>query len=150
MSPAGRNSRDALGAIVSKPVSTASFVATTLIDTAALKSESSAGLAAYQGSDNAVGITVGRGRVSVYLREGKKHQIMASINAPGTSRTYLRMTVMNGSRFRFAFSQNGSDWKDCGKQMEIAYLEAVRIALTAGGVEGGAAKFDWLRVAPSP
>lgn len=149
LSPGGKNFRDALGAIVSRPVNTASFVATTLVDTAALKVESSAGLSAYQGSENAVGITVSRGKVSVYLREAKKHQIISSINVPATSRIYLRMTVKDGSHFRFAFSEKGKDWKDCGNQMEVAYLEAVRIALTAGGAEGVAAKFDWLRLEPT-
>jgi beta-xylosidase len=150
LSPSGKHTRDALGAIVSQPVSTASFVATTRLDTSALKPESAAGLSAYQGSENAVGIAAGRGNVSVYLREGKKHQIISSVNALDTSRVYLRMTVTDGSRFRFALSQNGSDWKDVGNQIDVAYLEAVRIALTAGGTEGAAAKFDWLRVAPSP
>jgi hypothetical protein len=92
-------------------------------------------------------MTATRGRVSVYLREAKKQQIVSSIATPDAARIYLRMTVMDGSRFRFAFSQNGNDWKDCGNQIEVAYLEAVRIALTAGGAQG-AGKFDWLRVTP--
>jgi xylan 1,4-beta-xylosidase len=148
LSPTGKHAADALGAIVSQPVRTASFVATTLVDTSALKPESAAGLSAYQGSENAIGITVGRGKVSIYLREGKRHQIISSLNALDTSRIYLRMTVTDGSRFRFAFSQNGSDWKNCGNEIDVAYLESVRIALTAGGDDGGAAKFAWLRVAP--
>jgi xylan 1,4-beta-xylosidase len=148
LSPIGKQARDSLGAILSQPVSTASFVATTLVNTAALKPECVAGLSAYQDSENAVGITIGKGSVSTYLREGKKHQIISSVNALDTSRIYLRMTVMDGSRFRFAFSQNGNNWKDCGNQIEVAGLESVRIALTAGGAEGVAAKFDWLRVTP--
>jgi beta-xylosidase len=150
LSPSGKHTRDTLAAIVSQPVRTASFVATTRVDTSALKPESAAGLSAYQGSENAVGITAGRGSVSVYLREGKRHKIVSSVNTLHTSQIYLRMTVTDGSRFRFAFSENGREWKDCGNQIEVAYLEAVRIALTTGGAEGAAAKFDWLRVGPLP
>jgi len=56
------------------------------------------------------------------------------------------MTVTDGSKFRFAFSEDGENWKNCGD--EVQALEAARIALTAGGQKGGAAKFDWLRVTP--
>jgi beta-xylosidase len=150
LSPNGKNASDTLGALVSQPVSTASFVATTRLDTSELKPDSVAGLSAYQGNDNAVGITASRSRVTVYLREGKKHQILSSVNALDTSRVYLRMTVIDGRRFRFAFSQDGSEWKDCGNQIEIAYLEAVHIALTAGGDKDATGKFDWLRVTPLP
>lgn len=41
--------------------------------------------------------------------------------------------MMDASRFRFAFSQNGGNWTSCGKEVEVGYLEVVRIDLTAGG-----------------
>jgi beta-xylosidase len=148
LSSVRKQSNDQLGAILSRPVTTANFVATTLVDGSALKADSTAGLSAYQGSENAVGITVGRAGVSVYLQEGKKHRIIAGTNAVETSRIYLRMTVKDGARFQFAFSQNGSAWTDCGTQVEVSYLESARIALTTGGGEGTSARFAWLRVVP--
>lgn len=63
---------------------------------------------------------------------------------------YLRMTASEGSRFRFAFSQDGENWKGCGNEIPAGQLEGARIALTVGGAKGVAAKFDWLRVAALP
>jgi xylan 1,4-beta-xylosidase len=146
LSPTSKHAGDELGAVMSQPVTTGSFVATTLVDTSLMKPSSVAGLSVYQGRENAVGINVGMGNVSAYLREGKKHQIVSRENAVNASRIFLRMTVVDGSRFRFAFSENGKDWKDCGNEIQAAYLESARIALTAGGTDGVAAKFDWLRV----
>ncbi|MFN2532449.1 MAG: family 43 glycosylhydrolase [Pyrinomonadaceae bacterium] len=146
LSPVKKFAQDELGAVVTQPVTAGSFVATTLIDISLLKPGSVAGLSAYQGDDNAVGITVGGGKVSAYLREGKNHQILSSEAGFNASRIYLRMSVKDGSRFRFAFSQDGNNWKNCGDEIPVAYLESVRIALTAGGAEGATAKFDWFRV----
>jgi xylan 1,4-beta-xylosidase len=146
LAPTDKYAKDELGAVMSQPVTTGNFVATTFVDTSLLKQSSVAGLSVYQGRENAVGITVGAGSVSTYLREGKKHQIVSRENTINSSRIYLRMTVTDGARFRFAFSRDGKEWKNCGNEIQVAYLESARIALTAGGAKGVAAKFDWLRV----
>jgi beta-xylosidase len=145
LSSASKHGNDVLGAVVSQPVTGDSFTATTLVDTSKMKAPAVAGLSAYQGRENAVGIVAGSGTVLTYVREGEKHRIISSETATA-SRLYLRMTVMNGARFRFAFSYDGQNWKNCGDEIELRHLEAVRIALTAGGAKGVAAKFDWLRV----
>jgi beta-xylosidase len=132
---------------VSQRVTTANFTATTSVDTSVLKPSAVAGLATYQGREDAVGVTVGRGTVSAYVRERKKHQAKPCQNVPSDGRIHLRMTVTEGSRFRFAFSHDGENWTDCGNEIQAGHLEAARIALTVGGAKGAAAKFDWLRVA---
>jgi len=147
--PPTDRANDELGAVLSQPVTTGTFVATTLVDTSVLATAAVAGLSAYQGREQAVGITVGDRTVSTFVREGTKRQTTSCENALDASRIYLRMTVVEGSRYRFAFSNDGENWKNCGDEMQVAYLEAVRIALTAGGGRGGAAKFDWLRVTPN-
>ena len=146
LSSAGRHANDVLGAVVSQPVTGDSFTATTLVDTSMMKLPAVAGLSAYQGRENAVGIVAGGGTVSTYVREGEKHRTIASENAVNATRLYLRMTVTNGARFRFAFSHDGQNWKNCGAEIQLGHLEAVRIALTAGGGKGATARFDWLRV----
>src|SRR5215217_772478 len=145
LSPPTKHANDELGAVLSQPVTTGTFTATTFVDTSLMKPPGVAGLSGYQGREEAVGITVGGGTVSTYVREGKKHQTVSCENSLNASRIYLRMTVVEGSRFRFAFSQDGENWTPCGSEIQVA-LEAVRIALTAGGEKGVAAKFDWLRV----
>lgn len=148
LSPTTEHANDPFGAILSQPVTTASFVATTLLDTSLMKPSSVAGLSAYQSKENAVGITVRGGTVSAYVRGCDRHDTQACGTGVNASRLYLRMTVTNGSQFRFAFSQDGQNWKNCGDEIKATHLEAVRIALTVGGAKGIAAKFDWVRVTP--
>jgi len=56
------------------------------------------------------------------------------------------MTVTDGSRFRFALSYDGENWKTCGNEIQAGHLESARIALTVGDTKAVAARFDWLRV----
>ena len=149
ISPPTDHADDELGGVLGQPVTTGTFVATTLVETSLLKESSVAGLSAYQYRRRAVGIKVGRSAVSTYVREDKNHQTVPCENALNASRIYLRMTVRNGSQFRFAFSPDGENWKNCGDEITVADLAETRIALTVGGERGGAARFDWLRVTPN-
>ena len=58
----------------------------------------------------------------------------------------LRMTIVAGRRFHFAWSRDGKSWKPLGTELEGGYLPpwdlATRIALTASG----AAEFDLFRI----
>jgi beta-xylosidase len=148
LAPTGAQATDELAAVVSHPVNSPNFIATTVVDVSTMQPLTVAGLSAYQGSDSAVGITIGGGKVWTYLRDGKKHQIVSRENAVNTSKVYLRMTAVDGARFRFAFSQDGQTWRNCGEEIHAGHLETVRIALTVGGFKGAAAKFDWFRVTP--
>jgi beta-xylosidase len=106
-----------------------------------------AGLAAYSWRDDAVGVTVGEGRVFVWRRDGKDQQTPATVAAPNTPSVYLRMTVTDGEQFRFAFSANGRDWKELGAAIQAGNVEGAHVALTAGGA-GAGARFDWLKITP--
>jgi len=148
LSPTTKHAGEELGAVLSQPLTSGTFTATTLVDTSGIKPPGVAGLSAYQGREDAVGIIVGGGTVSTYVRDGKKRQTVSCENALNASRIYLRMTVVEGARFQFAFSHDGESWKRCGNEIQVSTLESARIALTAGGGKGVVAKFDWLRVAP--
>ena len=108
-----------------------------------------AGLSAYSGRDDALGILTGDGKILIYVRENKKHRIVKTVNAPQTSLLYLRMSVTEGWRYRFAYSTDGRDWKELEGEINGSFLEGVRVALTAGGGEGAAGNFEWLRVTPA-
>jgi xylan 1,4-beta-xylosidase len=127
-------------------------VATTVVDTRSIKQGALAGLAAYDDGENALGVAVGDGKVIVWRREKNEHKTIAVADAPNSPLVYLRMTATGGHRFRFAVGQNGQDGKEVGDKRG-SYLppwdHAVRVALTSGGIEGSAARFDWLRIVPS-
>ena len=63
------------------------------------------------------------------------------------------MTAKGGDHFRFAVSRDGRNWTEVGEQMNGEYLppwdRAVRVALTAGGARGAAARFESFRIAPA-
>ena len=140
---------DALDAVLSQPTTSANYVATVLIDTTALKAGALAGLSAYSGRDDALGVLAGDGKISLYVRENKKHRIIRAVSAPQTSLLYLRMTVKDGSLYRFALSSDGRDWKEIEEDINGSFMEAVRVALTAGGSPGATARFEWLRIEPT-
>jgi xylan 1,4-beta-xylosidase len=140
---------DPLSAVLSQPVASADYVATVLLNTSEMKTGALAGLAAYSGREDALGIAAGVGKIIVYLREGKKQQVIKSLNAPAASLLYLRMSVFDGSHYRFAFSQDGRQWQEASDSVNANFLEGVRISLTAGGVKGASAKFEWIRITPS-
>jgi xylan 1,4-beta-xylosidase len=145
----GDQAADATGAVLSQPVTSADYVATALVDTSEMKTGALAGLSAYSGREDALGMDVGGGKITIYLREAKKKQVIKTLNAPAASLLYLRMTVTGGSHYRFAFSQDGREWKNAGEEINGSFLEGVRISLTAGGIKGASAKFEWIRITPS-
>ncbi|HEX8492091.1 MAG TPA: family 43 glycosylhydrolase [Pyrinomonadaceae bacterium] len=145
----GNDSADSISAILSQPTTSANYVATTLVDTSAMKQGALAGLSAYNGRDDALGIAAGDGKIHVYVRENKKHRVVKTMNAPQTSPLYLRMNVSEGWRYRFAFSSDGREWKEFDDEINGSFLEGVRVALTAGGSAGATARFEWLRIKPA-
>jgi xylan 1,4-beta-xylosidase len=150
LSAASGQSTDPISAVLSQPSTSADYTATTLIDLSASVKGALSGLSAYNGREDALGVLAGDGKVLIYRREAKKHQILTTVNAPAAPLLYLRMKVTGGSDYRFAYSVDGREWKDVGEAVSGSYMEAVRVALTAGGVEGASAKFEWLRIESTP
>jgi beta-xylosidase len=153
LAPAAAHAQDMLGAVVARTTTRGDYIATTAIAMSGLKPGTQAGLAAYGDEENALGIVVGDGKVTVWRREKGKQQTLATHDAPRAPMVYLRMTATGGDRFRFAVSRDGRSWTAVGEQVKGEYLppwdRAVRVALTAGGASGAAAKFEWFRIAPT-
>jgi beta-xylosidase len=148
LAPQSGHASDLAGAVIARPTTTGDYSATAVVDVRAMTSGARAGLAAYQDNRHALGIAVGDGKVTVWLREGKEQKTVATANAPSSQTVHLRLTAREGYLFRFAVSADGRDWKDVGEQVNGSHLEAVRIALTAGGASGAVAKFDSFSTTP--
>jgi xylan 1,4-beta-xylosidase len=134
-------------AVLAQRASSGDYVATALVDTRNLAAGANAGLAAYSWREEAVGISVGGGRIFVWRREGKDQRTPAETLAPNASSVYLRMIATGGEQFRFAFSANGRDWKELGGTIQGSHVEGAHIALIAGGTSTGA-RFDWMKITP--
>ena len=146
LAPTAAHAEDMLGAVLAQTTTEGDYVAGAIVDVNGLTQGTMAGLAAYGDEANALGVAVGGGRVSVWRREKGTQQTLATKDAPRGTVVYLRMTAKGGDRFRFAVSGDGKKWTEVGDQLNGEYLppwdRAVRVALTAGGARGAAAKFE--------
>jgi beta-xylosidase len=150
-----QNSRgnDLFGSTVAAQTMTADYAATTVIDCSGMKPETQAGLFAFGDLGNALGITLGGGKISVRRVQRSNTETLSSVAAPDAQKIYLRIEAKDGHQFRFLF-WNGTDWKNVGEDQSLEgdYLppwdRGVRVALTVGGSENAFAKFDWIRLVP--
>jgi xylan 1,4-beta-xylosidase len=153
LAPTAAHAQDVLGAVLARTTTTGDYTATTAIDVSGMKPGMMAGLAAYGDEENALGILVGDGKLTLWRREKGNQRTLATTEAMPAPLIYLRMTATGGDHFRFAVSRDGRTWNPVGEQMKGEYLppwdRAVRVALTAGGAGDAAAKFKWFRIAPT-
>ncbi len=151
-SPASR-SNELFGAVAAVQTTTADYAATTLINIRDMKPGTQVGLFAFGDLNNAIGITLGDGKVTLRREQKNKSETLGSVDAPSSAKVYLRMEAKDGHLFHFSV-WDGKNWKTVGQKADLEgdYLppwdRGVRIALTAGGTENAVAKFDWLRVVP--
>lgn len=156
LAPAGGQAESHAGGVVARSTTTGDYEATTEVETRALADGLTAGLSAFGDTENALGLSVGGGKVTLWRRkkEGERveQSIVASADAPAGGTLQLRMRAREGRRYRFAVSRDGREWQDVGGEVDGEYLppwdRGVRVALTAGGARGSA-RFAFLRVAPS-
>lgn len=141
---------DVSRAVLAKPPSTASYTALTRLDLSSLKGEASAGLAAYGNAQNAAGVSAGRGRLVLWLRQKGVHAELAAIPFDGPA-VQLRMRSHDGKRFDFAYRAGDRDeWRPFPADVPARDLPpwdlGTRVALISGGADGATAQFDYLRI----
>src|SRR5690242_13610530 len=153
LAPVGEHAGDPVGAVVARSTTSGDYDATTVIDAHRLKLGAIAGLSAFGGPGNAIGLAVGEGKAVVWQREKGRHKMLAELNDVTWPSVYLRLTATGGNHFRFAVSSDGREWKGIGETAEGGYLppwdRSVRVALTVGGVVGAEGRFDSFRITPS-
>ncbi|MGB9181907.1 MAG: family 43 glycosylhydrolase [Pyrinomonadaceae bacterium] len=149
LTPPNKQAKNLLGAVLVQRSTASDYVVTTMIDVSALKRGAAAGLSAYSSDEDALGVVFVDGKVNVYRRERNQDKIVMSRAVPNASNIYLRMSVRQAWRFRFALSLDGREWQEVGEEVSGSYLEPVNIALTSGGAENAQAKFEWVRITPS-
>jgi xylan 1,4-beta-xylosidase len=153
LAPNSSRVMDPLGAVLARSTTTLGYVATTRLDTTGLQPGSMAGIAAFGDESHATGVAVSDGRVIVWTRSEKGRQQTVATQPPAGRTVQLRLTAVEGFRFRFSMSVDGQRWTDVGEIVEHGDLtpwdRAVRVALTAGGATGATARFDWFRLEPT-
>ena len=146
----GQDAASAVSAVVARPLLEERYVATARVLTEGQRGGTMTGLSVYGNAANAIGISVATGRAIVWRRQKNQQRSLATANVPAADAVLLRITAAGGSRFSFAVSTDGEQWRTVGDEAEGGELPpgdlAVRIALAVGGPAGAEGRFDWLRV----
>jgi beta-xylosidase len=142
-----------LGAVLARATTTANYSATATVDIAGLKPGSLAGLWAFGDSANAIGLTVGGNKLTLWRSEHGELSRLQETEAPKASKLYLRLVAADGFRFHFLDSANGVKWIPIEGDLTGRNLppwdRSIRVALSAGGVQNAQVVFDELRLMPA-
>lgn len=141
-----------LAAVLARPVTTADYVATTIIENKRLKPGSMAGLWAYGDSKNCMGLAVGDKEIFAWRQDkGAWHQLAPPQIVDG-SRIYLRLVTRHGFDFQLSASEDGKTWKNVAGTSDTKDLppwdRSVRVALTAGGAPDAEGQFNSFSIEP--
>lgn len=140
-------------AVAARPTLAGSYTATTVVDAASIAAGARAGLAAFGNRDNMIVLSVERDSadtraLTLTLRQVRKREqtTLATERLDAHGRVHLRLAATDRSRFDFAVSLDGQQWKAVGAQAEGGHLPpwdlAVRVALVVTGQPGASARFD--------
>ena len=149
LSSQDRKSRDALAALITQRAPGGNYEAITGINLAGQERTALAGLSAYGDPENALGVAVGGGEIKVWRMERKGRRTVATARTAAQTIS-LRMTVREGTRYRFSYGVDGKTWTPVGDEVDGTHLGNVRVALNVGGAAGAIGKFEWLRIEPLP
>jgi beta-xylosidase len=140
-----------IGAVLAQRTKTDSYEASTAIHIRSLTSGVQAGLAAIGDQENALGISVGKDKISVWQVKGNKQNVISEVKTPADSIVQLRLTTDDGANFQFAWSNNGQKWNQLQQtKVDGSYLppwdRGVRVGVVAKGNAAQKASFDWFRL----
>ena len=146
-------STNALAAVLARSTLTGDYTAVTQIEIADLPPGCSAGLSAIGDPQNAVGLSEGDGKLTLWRRERGSYTQLAQVDAPKAKRLKLRLTAREGFQFQFAASADGEHWISVGDGLDSKNLppwdRSIRVALTVTGGEHAEAHFDSFRITPT-
>lgn len=153
LAPAAAQSGNVTGAVAARSTTVGDYEATTVVETSRLKGGAMAGLSAFGEMENALGLSVGDGKVVLWRREKNEQRTLKTMDALMGATLHIRMRARLGHLYRFSISRDGRNWEDVGDEVDGDYLppwdRGVRVALTAGGASGAAGRFGFLRIEPS-
>jgi beta-xylosidase len=143
LSAMGRDTNLA-AAFVAQPVTGSNFIATAVIDLAALKSGSAAGIGTFD-EGHSEGVAVQNGKLVVWREiRGSRAAKIQPMGLTGDV-LHLKMTVRNG-RTQFATSPDGAAWTPVNDEFAGTPWPAINrggwVTLTVGGAPGAEARFD--------
>jgi len=146
---------DHSGALLGHPTYTATYTATTQLETSSLPAGTIAGLAAIGDPDNTLALTASHNQLQLWQREKGKQKSLGEMPLPASAKTVLlRMQVSKGNLFRFDWSQDGKTWQtipNASGPINGSYLppwdRGIRVGVVARGNTGATASFERFELA---
>ena len=133
-----RKTNDLLGAVLARSTTVGDYTARTTIPN--LQPGVFAGLAAFGDPANAIGIAASDAKVVLWRRQKGRHEVLSESPAPKSGPVQLSFVGKNGHQFQFFVGAEPIGQDVHGKHLP-PWDRNVRVALTAGGVEGAVRKF---------
>jgi beta-xylosidase len=125
------------------------YEATARLDISQIAADEYGGLSVYSWRGNALGVSVGGGKIFAWRRENRKQDETAGVALPrGAKALYLKIEAENAALFRPFYSFDGEKWNALGEKIAGSYIEGARVGLVYNGVSfAPGVRFDWLRMA---
>ncbi len=136
---------NAFQAVFARSTLTSDYTAVTEIDAASLRKGNSAGLSAFGDANNAMGLSLGNGKLTLWRRIHGALTQLGQVDAPDAKKIQLRLVTRDGFKFTFATSTDSVKWNTVGDDQSGKGLppwdRSVRIALTLEGDKNARAAF---------
>ena len=135
--------------VISERIVSGNYAATAKIDFANLKTDESAGIAAYNWRGNSVGIGIKSGKIFTWQAKDGDEKEISSVDLPEKlKKIQLKITAENATNYDFYFSpDDGKNWQKLGGTIDGKLVNGGRISLIYEGKSPNPnAKFDWIRV----
>jgi beta-xylosidase len=141
---------DETAAFVARMATRPAYVATAVLERAALRPGVTGGLALLRsGAGGTIGIAVNPRRSYLWRREDARRTILASVRPAPSQRIWLRFVVPGDGTATAQMSLDGAAWTTLGAAQRLpAGFDAPRIALAGRGPRSAVARFDMLQIDP--
>lgn len=150
--PNANRAIDRVGGVLAVKTTSGNYEALTVIQRGRLQPNSTVGLSAYGDQDNALGLALKDSEIFLWRRIRNKDEHLMSQKIVGSERLFVKLSAMQGAKFRYSISTDGQKWTEIGEEIGLQgdflppWDRGVRVALTCGGSAEAVGYFESLRI----
>jgi xylan 1,4-beta-xylosidase len=130
-----------------RSITVPSFVAETSVDTRQLAAASFAGLVVYGDRANHLALVTDGKTIQLWLQRKGARTTIAETGVPADAAIRLRVSCVDGDKFRFAVQEKSGTWKEIAAQTDGSFLppwdRGVRTGVYVAGPDKATGSFDY-------
>ena len=135
-----------------RSITVPSFVAETAVDASQLAPGSFAGLVVFGDRMNHLALVTDGKTVQVWTQRKGERATLAQAESHANAALRLRVSCVNGEKFRFAVQEKGGKWKEFSRETDGSFLppwdRGVRTGLYVSAGKNGTGSFDYFVSTP--